>query len=178
MQRRASTRIQDRMREIADCVKGLSAPPQFAPCRMVDVVGSVQEVLAVVAEATRIKLSIENLDALPIIQADERRLYNAIYNLINNAIAEVPEGGSIAVRGRADASTGSIIVSVSDTGRGMPLEIRNSLFTARAISRKPGGTGLGTKIVKDVVDAHGGQITVESEEGVGTTFHLRFPIHH
>src|SRR2546426_5770457 len=57
-----------------------------------------------------------------------------------------PEGGSIAVRGRADASTGSIIVSVSDTGRGMPLEIRNSLFTARAISRKPGGDRKSTRL--------------------------------
>jgi len=178
MQRRAATRIQDRMREIADCVKGLSAPPQFAPCRVADVVASVREILAVVAESKRITLSTENIDALPIIQADERRLYNAVYNLINNALAEVPDGGSITVRGREDAGAGSIIVSVIDTGRGMPPEIRDSLFTARAISRKPGGTGLGTKIVKDVVDAHGGRITVESEEGVGTTFHLRFPIHH
>lgn len=47
---------------------------------------------------------------------------------------------------------------------------------ARAISRNPGGTGLGTKIVKDVVDAHGGQITVESKEGVGTTFVMRVPV--
>ena len=43
--------------------------------------------------------------------------------------------------------------------------------------RKPGGTGLGTRIVKDVVDAHGGEITVESKENVGTTFRLRLPLH-
>jgi signal transduction histidine kinase len=107
--------------------------------------------------------------------ADEQRLYNAFYNLINNAIPEVPEGGSITVRGIADPVAKAIIVSVIDTGRGMPPEIRESLFTAHAISRKPGGTGLGTKIVKDVVDAHSGQITVESQEGVGTTFHMRLP---
>jgi signal transduction histidine kinase len=178
MQRRAATRIQDRMREIADCVKGLSAPPQFAPCMVAEVVASVREILDAVVEAKHITLCTENLEALPTIEADERRLYNAIYNLINNAISEVPEGGSITVRGQEDAGAGSIIVSVIDTGQGMPPEVRDSLFTARAISRKPGGTGLGTKIVKDVVDAHSGQITVESEEGVGTTFHLRFPIHH
>jgi len=50
------------------------------------------------------------------------------------------------------------------------------LFTARAISRKPGGIGLGTKIVKDVVNAHKGKITVESQEGVGTTFSLTLPL--
>ena len=68
------------------------------------------------------------------------------------------------------------MLSVEDTGRGMPPEVRESLFTPRAISRKAGGTGLGTKIVKDVIDVHGGRITVDSEEGVGTTVHIRLPI--
>ncbi len=68
------------------------------------------------------------------------------------------------------------MLSVIDNGRGMPAELRDSLFTSSVVSRKAGGTGLGTKIIKDVVDAHGGQITVESWEGVGTTFHIRLPI--
>jgi signal transduction histidine kinase len=55
-------------------------------------------------------------------------------------------------------------------------EIRDRLFSPKAISTKKGGTGLGTKIVKDVVDAHKGKIWVESAPGVGTTFHLRFPL--
>ena len=58
----------------------------------------------------------------------------------------------------------------------MPADVRDSLFSANVISRKAGGTGLGTKIVKDAVGAHGGAITVESTEGVGTTFHIRLPI--
>ncbi|MEK7268342.1 MAG: ATP-binding protein, partial [Nitrospirota bacterium] len=108
---------------------------------------------------------------------DERRLYIVFYNLVNNAVSEMPSGGSITVRGRTERAAGVVLLSVADTGRGMPPEVRDSLFTARAISRKLGGTGLGTKIVKDVVDSHGGQITVESEEGVGTTFHIRLPLH-
>ena len=59
----------------------------------------------------------------------------------------------------------------------MPPEVRDSLFTSKAVSTKPGGTGLGTKIVKDVVAAHGGSISVDSQEGVGTTFHIRLPLH-
>ena len=55
-------------------------------------------------------------------------------------------------------------------------EIRDCLFSAKAVSSKKGGTGLGTKIVKDVVDAHKGKIWVESDPGVGTTFHFRFPL--
>ena len=55
-------------------------------------------------------------------------------------------------------------------------EVLESLFTYQATSRKHGGTGLGTKIVKDVVDAHGGHLTVESKIGVGTTFSLTLPV--
>jgi len=69
------------------------------------------------------------------------------------------------------------VLTVADTGRGMPPEVRDSLFTSGTISRKPGGTGLGTGIVKDVVDVHGGQIAVESKEGGGTTFVIRLPMH-
>ena len=99
-----------------------------------------------------------------------------MYNLVNNAIPEVPTGGSVTVHGTLIDGGTTVCISVSDTGRGMPPEIRDSLFSDSAISRKRGGTGLGTKIVKDVVDAHGGTITVDSEEGVGTTFHVRLPV--
>jgi signal transduction histidine kinase len=80
------------------------------------------------------------------------------------------------VRGHLDQDTGGIALAVADTGRGMPPEIRDRLFSANAVSTKKGGTGLGTKIVKDVVDTHKGKIWVESEPGVGTTFQLRFPL--
>jgi len=168
-------RIQERVGEIADCVKGLTSPLHLAPCQVIKVVDSVVKMLHLVADQKGISLRVENLDSLPPIQADERRLFNAFYNLINNAIPEVSPGGSITVRGRAEPEGRVLQLSVADTGRGMPPEIRESLFSARAISRKHGGTGLGTKIVKDVVDAHGGVITVESEEGIGTTFHLHLP---
>jgi signal transduction histidine kinase len=95
---------------------------------------------------------------------------------VNNAIPETPRGGRITVSGRADPANGHVLVSVADTGRGMPPEVRDRLFTPRAVSTKSGGTGLGTKIVKDVVAAHKGRITVESEVGVGTTFHIRLPL--
>ena len=129
-----------------------------------------------VAEKSNISLRCEGLESLPAIWADEQRLYTALYNLINNAIPEVSPGGFITIRGRMASDPDNIIISVIDTGRGMPPEIRKSLFTDRAISRKPGGTGLGTKIIKDVVNAHGGQISVDSEEGIGTTFNLRLPV--
>ncbi|HSQ51508.1 MAG TPA: HAMP domain-containing sensor histidine kinase [Nitrospiraceae bacterium] len=169
-------RINDRVQEMADCVKGLSAPPNFKPCAVWLVILEVFKTLQVLARDKQIALRTEGLESLPEFLADERRLYNAFYNLINNAIPETPPGGSITVRGHLDQETGGIALAVTDTGRGMLPEIRDRLFSAKAISTKKGGTGLGTKIVKDVVDAHKGKIWVESEPGVGTTFHLRFPL--
>ena len=169
-------RLHDRVKEMADCVKGLSAPPDFALCAVGPVILEVFHTLQVLARDKRITLRTDGLESLPKFHADERRLYNAFYNLINNAIPETPPGGSITVRGHLDQDTGGIALAVVDTGRGIPPEIRDRLFSAKGVSTKKGGTGLGTKIVKDVVDAHKGKIWVESEPGVGTTFHLRFPL--
>ena len=176
MIQRTSERIHGRVKEIADCVKGLSAPPQFAPCQIAAVVDEVFGTLGVLAQEKQITLSTKELNQLPVIFADERRLYNAFYNLVNNAIPEVPSGGSIAVTGRLEPGGEAVHVSVVDTGRGMPPDVRERLFSTRAISTKRCGTGLGTKIVKDVVDVHHGRISVESEVGVGTIFHLHLPV--
>jgi signal transduction histidine kinase len=178
MLRDGSQRIQNRMKQIADCVKGLTAPPNFVPCRVADVVHNVLRTLRLLAEEKGAALRTEGLDLLPPIRADESQLFNVFYNLVNNAIPEVSAGGSITVRGRAQTEAGVVVLEVADTGRGMSPEVRKNLFTTRVSSRKAGGTGLGTKIVKDVVYAHGGQISVKSEEGVGTTFEIRLPIHH
>jgi signal transduction histidine kinase len=169
-------RLHERVQEMADCVKGLSSPPQFLPCRVEVVVREVFQTLLLVAKEKQITFRMEGMEPLPEIQADERRLYNAFYNLINNAIPETPAGGSITVRGQHDREASQIIISIIDMGRGMPTHVRERLFSARVVSTKKGGTGLGTKIVKDVVDAHQGKIWVESEQGSGTTFHLQLPI--
>lgn len=174
--RMSARRIQDQVKQMADCVKGLSSPPNFVLCSVASVVQQAQQTLGLLAKERGITLRREGLEALPPMLADERRLYLAFYNLINNAIPEVPPGGSILVTGREEAKDRSLRISVIDTGRGMPAEVRASLFSPRAISRKAGGTGLGTKIVKDVVEAHGGTIEVDSQEGRGTAFHLRLPL--
>lgn len=176
MVRRSAQRIQDQVREIADCVKGLSSPLQLAPCHLLTVVETVMKTLQIVSTQKGITLLRENLESLPLIRADESRMFKAFYNLIDNAIAEMPQGGTITVKGNHNQAAQRIDMAVTDTGRGMPPEIRDTLFTPKVVSRKTGGTGLGTKIVKDIVDAHHGKISVTSEVGVGTTFHLQFPI--
>jgi signal transduction histidine kinase len=175
--------VQARVREIADCVKGIVAEPNFEPTAINDVVHNVVSPLRLVAERADLHLEITELSpGLPLVPMDQKQMYNCIYNLINNAIPETPPGGKIYVRTRLghdhDFADGAphLVVQVGDTGKGMPEHVRAKLFTKDAVSTKPGGTGLGTKIVGNVVAAHGGRITVDSEEGVGTVFTLRFPL--
>ncbi|MCX5724565.1 MAG: PAS domain S-box protein [Nitrospirae bacterium] len=169
-------RIQDRVRELADAVKGVTTAPEFKPCRVATCVADVITSLQRYAAEKGVALHAEGLEWLPVIQADERRLFNAFYNVIDNAIPEVPPGGSVTVRGQVEAGADRLLISIADTGRGMPPEVRDALFVKHVVSRKSGGTGLGTKIVKDVVSAHKGSIAVESEVGVGTTIHIRLPL--
>ncbi len=171
-----SRRVNDRVREIADTVKGRTSNPRCAPCQISEVVKGVLESLRLYGIEKGVTLHTQALDSLPLIYADENRLFNALYNLVNNAIPETPRGGSITIDGRVGSDQTNVMVSVADTGKGMSPEIRDSLFTNEAISQKIGGTGLGTKIVSDVVNLHGGTITVESEPGCGSTFTIQLPV--
>ncbi|MBI5833968.1 MAG: GAF domain-containing sensor histidine kinase [Armatimonadetes bacterium] len=178
-----SDQVQARVREIADCVKGIVAEPTFEPSAINDVVQSVATPLRLVAERAGLVIDLSGLtDDLPLVPMDQKQVYNCVYNLVNNAIPETPEGGSIFVRTRLDRAADfhdgdeHLVLEVGDTGRGMPEHVRAKLFTKDAVSTKPGGTGLGTKIVGNVVAAHDGQISVASEQGVGTVFTLRFPL--
>ena len=103
-----------------------------------------------------------------------------MYNLIFNAIDACGQGDSIAVRFNAVLSGefpdgNYIAIECADTGPGMPQHVKAKLFTDEAISTKPMGTGLGTRIIKNVIDAHGGTVEVESELGAGTTIRCRIP---
>lgn len=169
-------RLHNRVREIANTVKGSLTPPHFVHCRISEIVKNVIDSLHLCAREKGLTLETRELDSLPRIQADENRLFNALYNLVNNAIPETPPGGTITIAGESMTDSPAIKLTITDTGYGMLPEVRDSLFTEKAISRKAGGTGLGTKIVKDAIDDHGGTISVHSQQGVGTTFLITLPL--
>ncbi|MDH7568509.1 MAG: ATP-binding protein [Armatimonadota bacterium] len=171
---------QERVREIADCVKGIVAEPHFELVDVNDVVEKVTKPLMLVAEKHGVEIRHDHGEGTRTM-VDQKQLYNAIYNLVNNAIPETPPGGSVTIRTYrgpdGEFPDGNyVMVEVADTGKGMPEHVKQRLFTEDAVSTKPGGTGLGTRIVKNVVDAHQGRITFESEEGKGTTFYIRLPL--
>ena len=139
MVRNNAKRIQDQVRDMADCVKGLSSPPQFRLCRIVDIANQVIDTLRYQAKEKGVVIQTEGLKELPSIQADETLLFKAFYNLVNNAISEFSTIGLITVRGRTDLEAKAICLSIVDNGPGMTPEVRDSLFTPHVVSRKAGG---------------------------------------
>jgi len=109
---------------------------------------------------------------LPTIQADSALLHRALENLILNAMDAMPAGGVLMLR--TTHSNGHVQLEISDTGTGLTPEECDRLFTPY-YTNKQHGTGLGLAIVQSVVSDHGGRITVESETGVGTSFHIELP---
>ena len=173
----AADRVQNRTKEIADAVKGVSTPPRFEEGDFNDACEEAVVALRLVAHDAQVELELDLDSSLPLAQFDRKQIDTALYNLINNAIAATPEDGTVTLRTRAlDPSQGKFLVEVADTGSGMPPHVRKKLFTDEAISTKIGGTGLGTRIVGDIVRRHHGHIGVESVEAKGTIFTLILPL--
>jgi signal transduction histidine kinase len=169
--------VQERVREIADAIKGIVSEPHFELASINEVVESVAKPLSMLAVKDGVTVDLSELGDTAPAEIDRKRMYNALYNLINNAIPETPPGGRIWIRARPVQADNCewLEISVQDTGRGMPEHVRAAMFTDNAVSTKVGGTGLGTRIVKNVVDAHHGTIVVHSEQGKGTEFIMRIP---
>ena len=118
-------------------------------------------------------------DDLPAIEADPERVHQVLFNLVDNAVRFTPEGG--AVRIEAERHDGSVLVSVVDTGVGIPEAALPRLFERfyrvdSSRSRGDGGTGIGLAIARSVVEAHGGTIHAESEPGQGSVFTFDLPL--
>ena len=173
----AAERVQIRTKEIADAVKGVSTPPRFVAEDIHALCLEVFSALQLIAYDHQLDLVPDFDMTLPAVEIDHKLIYNALYNLVNNAIPETPAGGSITIRTRQlGPRETNFAIEVADTGRGMPTSVRERLFSDEVVSTKPGGTGLGTRIVADIVRRHKGHIAVQSEENVGTTFTILLPI--
>ncbi len=117
--------------------------------------------------------------AFPPLRGDERWLERALENLLGNALKYTPEGGRVEVGGSMDPGGEKLEIWVRDNGRGIfPEEVQqifHPFHRGRNALNEP-GMGLGLSLVKEVVDLHGGEIRVLSEEGKGSVFSLLFPL--
>lgn len=112
-----------------------------------------------------------------VLAADASRLQEALLNLILNAIQAVGEQGEVTLSARRDADANQAVVTVCDTGPGVPEEIRSRIFDPFYTTKEEGkGTGLGLSIVYGIVEKHAGSVAVESAVGHGACFIIRLPL--
>jgi two-component system phosphate regulon sensor histidine kinase PhoR len=130
-------------------------------------------------EARQLKSHLDVPGDLPLLEADESRLQEVVYNLLDNAVKYSQPGGTISLR--AAVAGERVRISVADQGVGIPEADLPRIFQRfyradKGRSRELGGTGLGLSIVKHIVQLHGGTVEAESEPGKGTTISVLLPL--
>lgn len=145
-----------------------------------DVARFVREsVDAVASTSLRHELRCEIAEPLPAAEIDEKLAVHVLTNLLSNAVKYSPAGGPVDIKAKADE--GDLVLEVTDRGIGISKDDQVRLFESFHRGKNVGtipGTGLGLAVVKRAVIAHGGSISVRSEEGEGTTFVVRLPVFH
>ena len=126
-----------------------------------------------------LNLRLQARQQLPLVNANSRMIARALNNLLENAIKYTPRGGNIAVHIRADQE--QIVIAVQDDGFGIRREYQRDLFERyvrvhREEHRRIRGNGLGLYIVRSICEHHGGSASVQSCEGVGSTFSIMLPL--
>ena len=109
--------------------------------------------------------------------ADEARVRQVLYNLLANAVGFSPSNSTVVLRARRNSS--SVVFSVSDSGPGIPEEVKDKVFDwfeSHSHGSRHRGAGLGLSLVRSFVELHGGKVRVDSVLGKGTTFTCDFPI--
>ena len=120
----------------------------------------------------RVVVEAETPDSLPTVMADRNQLKQVFFNLTKNAMEAMQPGGKLKIKSRADDE--SVFLLFGDSGSGIKQEDLVRLFQPYHTT-KPGGHGLGLMIVQRIMREHGGQVGLESKEGLGTIVTLQFP---
>jgi len=140
--------------------------------------GTIQ-VMADLARGADLALRIGSCEAMPPLDADARRLKQALCNLVSNAIKFSPPGGEILLSA-TQGPDGMAALTVTDRGRGIPKEDQDRVFRAFERVRRPGGpdhgAGLGLSLVRRIVEMHGGRVSIDSRVGQGTTVACLVPL--
>jgi signal transduction histidine kinase len=150
-----------------------------------DVCEALTNLVRPMAERKDIDLQCRLDEAIPLLRQDPSKLRQIVYNLLSNAIKFTPEGGRVTLRARAEGR--QIVVEVEDTGVGIAEEDREAIFEKfrqagpagvgdGVLTREHQGTGLGLSIVRELAKLLGGDVTLVSEAGRGSTFTVRLPL--
>ncbi len=131
--------------------------------------------------ARKHKFVLKFASSLPVVEADVRCMEQVLRNLAENAVKYSPDGGEVVITGQVKGD--KLLVSVSDNGIGIPPEHRDRVFERfhrvdGPLTRSTAGSGLGLSITKGHVEAHGGEVWLESTVGKGSKFYFSLPLHH
>ncbi len=168
-----------RVRKIVRSLKSFSRVGE-GPCQPVDVRGALEQALTIAGSQLKghAKVTVEVSDT-PAVRADEGKLSQVFLNLLVNAAQAIPPGapGTNEVKVVSSVTPrGEVVVEVSDTGCGLSESARKHLFEPFFTTKPVGvGTGLGLYICRNLIDNMGGELSVESVEGRGTTFRVQLP---
>lgn len=148
-------------------------------CNLADLINSTVSMIESLADKAEVHLSVSSLSLE--LWADADRIVQTLTNLLSNAIKFSPKGSTVYLRTEKKGDT-EVLLTVRDTGRGIPTDKLESIFERfqqvdSSDSRNHDGTGLGLAICRSIVQQHGGRIWVESVVGEGSTFYLLLPIH-
>ena len=119
-----------------------------------------------------VKVSVKVESAARKVVADSTYINRIMYNLVNNAVQAMPRGGKLTIHAYKEAN--DVVITVKDTGVGIPEDVKDKLFTPM-FTTKSKGQGFGLAVIKRMTEALGGKVTFESQEGKGTTFIIRLP---
>jgi signal transduction histidine kinase len=168
---RAADNMSDMVQEVLDFARGQSSI-QLEPAPVSRVIAELETQMAQLIPAT-IHLIREIDSTTAQVMADTGRFARMLLNLVKNSVEAMPSGGILWLRVRE--RSGRVIFSVSDTGCGIDTELQAKIYEPFVTFGKSKGTGLGMAIVKSVVEAHGGTITLTSEVNVGTAVDVSLP---
>jgi PAS domain S-box-containing protein len=147
-------------------------PPDLAELDLAEVLAEVLRFQQREFADRRIAVEVEASGDLPVVMADRNQLKQVFFNLAKNALEAMEPGGRLKIRARADDD--SVFLLFGDSGSGIKQEDLVRVFQPYHTT-KPGGHGLGLMIVQRILREHGGQVGIESKEGVGTVVTLQFP---
>lgn len=172
---RVLSRLIDDLRTLALAEAG-ALKLEKEPTDLLAVVNEAVTSFRAQAAAAGVELVCKAPSDLPIIEIDRERIREVLENLISNALRFTPRGGQVTVECAPDRPNGLVLVSVSDTGAGISPEDLLHVFDRFFKSRNSRGMGLGLAIAKNLVAAHDGKISAESEQGRGTRISFSLPL--
>jgi signal transduction histidine kinase len=179
----SSRRLMDLVNNILDIARLEDGKMTIVPDVM-ELLPAVQQALAVIqpmADKKHISIKTYVSPGLPYVWGDAKRVNQILVNLLSNAVKYTPNTGSVTIAGQYDRTSDEVVIKVSDTGVGIPADQVPHVFDRfsrieRSEIKHIVGTGLGLSIAKGLVEAHGGEIWVKSQEGQGTCFAFTLPI--